>query len=48
MNRKIFLTMLVAVLIIIALPLSACQTTGTTSEGESGAQMEDHSGDGYI
>lgn len=48
MNRKVFLTMLVAVMIMIALPLSACQTTGTTSEGESEAQMEDHSEDEYI
>ena len=48
MNRKIFLTVLVVTLFMIALPLSACQTTGTTSEGGSEAQMEDHSEDEYI
>lgn len=40
--------MLVVILFLIALPLSACQTADTTSEGESEAQTQDRSGDEYI
>jgi len=48
MKRKVLFTLMVVILLSLAIPLSGCQTQSAPSEGESVAQMEDHSQDEYI